>query len=94
MTTDMSDEEKRPYFLWDEDTSIGELRAALTSGPADERDRLLAKLLREANDVDVWAFVRPEEVAAALPRLERFLGRRRDFWRFLINGWRQDGLLR
>ena len=59
----------------------------------DERDRLLAKLLREARDTDVWAFVSPRDVAEALPRVERWLGRRRDFWRFLIDGWREDGLL-
>jgi len=78
--------------LWDEDVSVAELRAALTAdGPA--RDRLLGKMLREARDIDVWAFVAPREVAEALPRLTRRLGRRAPFWSFLIEGWRTDGLL-
>jgi hypothetical protein len=55
--------------------------------------RLFGKLLREARDVDVWRFVTPPEVAAALPLLGRRLGRRRQFWEFLIDGWRDDGLL-
>ncbi len=93
LTFDLSKEELRPYFLWDEDVSIVELRAVLRGSDAHERDRLLGKMLREARDTDVWAFVTPNDVAAALPRLGRRLGRRAGFWRFLIEGWATDGLL-
>lgn len=93
MTLDMNADDKRPYFLWDEDVSVAELRAALDGPGGAERDRLLGKMLREARDLDVWAFVTPEEVAEALPRVERRVGRRARFWRFLLDGWRQDGLL-
>jgi len=93
MTVDMRESTLRPYFLWDEDLSIAELRQALREGPPHERQRLLGKMLREARDVDVWAFVTPVEVANALPHLGRRLGRRRPFWEFLINGWRDDGFL-
>lgn len=90
----MSRGELRPYFLWDEDVSIDELRVAL--GRPDEdplRDRLFGKMLREARDVDVWTLVTPAEVAQALPALRRRVGRRFAFWTFLIEGWRRDGLL-
>jgi hypothetical protein len=50
-------------------------------------------MLREARDVDVWEFVTPEEVARRLPAIERRLGRRAAFWKWLIDGWRADGLL-
>jgi hypothetical protein len=93
LTTDLSRGDCRPYFLWDEDVSIDELRAILAGTDGPERDRLLGKMLREARDLDVWRFVSPAEVARALPRLERRLGRRAGFWRFLIDGWRSDGLL-
>lgn len=93
MTTDMSRAELRPYFLWDEDVSIEELRAVLRGPDGPERTRLLGKMLREARDIDVWHFVRPAEVARALPVLGRRLGRRRPFWEFLIRGWREDGVL-
>ena len=83
----------RPYFLWDEDVSIDELRAILCGPESDRRDQLFGKMLREARDIDVWSFVTPAAVAAALPRLGRRVGRRRAFWEFLINGWRADGLL-
>ncbi len=93
LTTDFSEENRRPYFLWDEDVSVGELRAVLAGPAGHERDRLFGKLLREARDLDVWAFIAPARVAEELPRLERRLGRRAAFWRFLIDGWRADGLL-
>ncbi len=93
ITFDLRQEDRRPYFLWDEDVSIRELRGALEGRDPHERDRLLGKMLREARDTDVWAFVRPRDVADALPRLLRRLGRRARFWTFLIDGWRSDGLL-
>ncbi len=93
LTTDMLADDRRPYFLWDEDVSIAELRAVLAGPDGPARDRLLGKMLREARDLDVWRFIRPSDVAAALDRLRPRLGRRYRFWRFLIDGWRSDGLL-
>ncbi len=93
LTTDMRRGDQRPYFLWDEDLSIDELRARLHGHDEHERLRLLGKLLREARDVDVWDFVTPRDVAEALPLVRPRLGRRRGFWDFLIEGWRADGLL-
>jgi hypothetical protein len=94
LSVDVETPGSRPYFFWDEDVSVEELRAALQAeSQADRRLRLLGKLLREARDIDVWNFVTPADVAAALPALGRRLGRRRRFWEFLIEGWRRDGLL-
>jgi hypothetical protein len=94
MTTDMTQGGLRPYFLWDEDISIDELAARLHGPDEWDRLRLFGKMLREARDIDVWRFVTPVQVAEVLPKLGRRLGRRRGFWEFLINGWREDGLLR
>jgi hypothetical protein len=94
LTTDFTRRDARPYFLWDEDVSVDELHRVLRGPASWERDRLLGKMLREARDTDVWEFVRPTDVAEALPRIVRRLGRRAGFWRFLIDGWRADGLLR
>jgi hypothetical protein len=93
LTVDLSQSDKRPYFFWDEDVTIAELKAVMVGGPEPEKLRLLGKMLREARDTDVWFFVTPQEVARALPSLTRRLGRRRAFWEFLISGWREDGIL-
>jgi hypothetical protein len=91
---DLSEGDKRPYFLWDEDVTVAELRDVFRNGEPEVRRRLLAKMLREARDTDVWQFVTPEEVERELPHLARRLGRRERFWNWLISGWKQDGLLR
>ena len=93
MTVDLDRTDARPYFFWDEDLSIAELRQRLAGPDRRERLRLLAKMLREARDLDVWVFVTPQEVAEALPEIAAQLGRRRRFWEFLIQGWRDDGYL-
>ncbi|HEX3597923.1 MAG TPA: hypothetical protein VGM06_24160 [Polyangiaceae bacterium] len=95
LTTDMGDLDRRPYFLWDEDVSVGELRRILRERSEEDptRLRLLGKALREGRDIDIWTFVTPIDVARALPHLGRRLGRRRAFWEFLIGGWQADGLL-
>ena len=94
LTTDLAKQELRPYFLWDEDVSIAELHQILAGPDGPRRDQLLAKMLREARDLDVWHFVRPAEVARVIDRLRRRIGRRHAFWTFLIEGWRARGLLR
>ncbi len=38
LTTDFGDEDRRPYFLWDEDVSVGELRAVLSGPEGHEPD--------------------------------------------------------
>lgn len=93
LTKDPTRGDARPYFLWDEDTSIDELRQVLSGPDSERRERLIGKMLREARDTDVWQFVSPEEVARILPRIGRYLGRRKPFWEFLIEGWQRDGLL-
>ena len=93
LTSDLDATDHRPYFLWDEDLSISEFADRLHGADEADRLRLMAKLLREARDTDVWRFVTPQEVAARLPALAHRLGRRRGFWEFLIAGWRRLGIL-
>lgn len=80
LTTDLTESDRRPYFLWDEDTSVAELRAALAGSDDAARLRLLDKMLREARDTDVWQFVTPDDVSRALPALTRHLGRFLSEW--------------
>jgi hypothetical protein len=89
----LDDPEATPYFLWDEPMTVRELRLRLRTASAPERFRLLAKVLREARDTEVWHFTTPSEVAGAWPQLAHRLGRRRQFWAFLLKRWREQGLL-
>ena len=93
LTTDFSSPQAIPYFLWDEPMTVAEFRHRLQTASRAEQTRLLAKLLREARDTDVWPFISPAEVWRRWPELAPQLGRRRGFWEFLLSHWQQEGLL-
>lgn len=93
LSTNLSDPDSVPYFLWDEPMTVAELRRRLDTGSHAERTRLLAKILREARDTEVWLFTTPDEVHRRWDELAPRLGRRRPFWEFLLGGWREHGLL-
>jgi hypothetical protein len=82
-----------PYFLWDEPMSVAQLKERLCDASRPERVRLLAKILREARDTDVWKFTNPDEVRQLWPELSMHLGRRRAFWEFLFKRWQIEGFL-
>lgn len=73
--------------------TVAELRDRLATASDDERVRLLGKILREARDTDVWYFTTPREVWQKWDDLSKHLGRRREFWRFLLEFWDREGLL-
>lgn len=93
LSTDLADPAAVPYFLWDDPMTIAEFRQRLMIASPPERTRLLAKLLREGRDTDVWKFISPAEVWRQWPNVVRYLGRRRPFWEFLLERWRQEGLI-
>lgn len=90
LSADLSRDDAIPYFLWDAPMTVAELRQRLASA---DRTYLLGKILREAREPDVWLFTTPDEVRRDWEVLERHLGRRRDFWAFLLRQWRELGLL-
>lgn len=93
LSTDLSSPESIPYFLWDEPMTVKEFRERLQTASTQEQTRLLAKLLRQARDTDVWQFTSPAEVWQRWTALAPQLGRRRGFWEFLLRHWQKEGLL-
>jgi hypothetical protein len=94
LSVKLDDPEAIPYFLWDDPMPLSELRTRLAAGSEAERIRLLAAVLREARDTDVWRFTTPSDVSRLWPLLATRLGRRRAFWEFLLTAWEREGLLR
>ena len=94
LSTRLTDPDAIPYFLWDDPMTVSEFEERLRTASEPEQLRLLALILREARDPDVWQFVSPEEVVRLWPRLAGRLGLRRGFWEFLLARWTQLGLLR
>ena len=93
LSSDLGDPEAVPYFLWDEPMTVAELHDRLRTGSRPERIRLLAKILREARDTEVWLFCSPDGVAEDWKVLSRHLGRRRGFWELLFETWAKQGRL-
>ena len=83
-----------PYFNWDVSTTNAQVRAALAGDDADARLFWMARILSEARYRDVWRYLSlRRDVLPHWEALRPMLGRRRDFWEFLVEGWRRDGLL-
>lgn len=93
LSTDLDDPGSVPYFLWDEPMTVAELEKQIRPLATPESIRLLAKVLREARDTDVWRFVSPDQIARHWDALSPHLGRRRSFWEFLLGRWREEGLI-
>ncbi len=91
LSSDLDDPEAFPYFLWDDPMTNGELRDRLRTASRPERMRLLAKILRQARDTDVWKYTSPTEVAQSWSSLALYLGRRRPFWEYLLSSWAKRG---
>jgi hypothetical protein len=83
-SADLSASSCRPYFLWWTDATVGDLRDHLASPEPEERAYWTAALLREANTRDVWLFVTPDDVRGQWARLQRYLGRSRGLWAYLL----------
>lgn len=93
LSSDLDDLKAIPYFLWDEPMTVAEFKQRLTGASPAEQNRLLAKLLREARDTDVWKFTSPAEVWRRWPAIAAQTGRRRAFWEFLLDRWHSEGLI-
>ena len=93
LSSELDDPGAVPYFLWDEPMTVAELRHRLLYASDPERTRLLAKILREARDTEVWEFTTPAAVARDWKVLSLHLGRRRVFWEFLLSSWETQGRL-
>ena len=93
LSTELNNPAAIPYFLWDEPMTVAEFTQRLQTASLPEQKRLLAKLLREARDTDVWQFTTPQEVWQRWNELSPMLGRRRGFWEWLLTSWQKEGLL-
>lgn len=84
----MVDAQGRPYFLWDCDLTLGQLRDLLASGDRPTRLLMLAKVLRQARPEDALQFVTRAELVLLEPELRPQLGEQAGFWQFWCDVWR------
>jgi hypothetical protein len=82
------DDRGRPYFLWDADMTLEVFEERLRDPDVEVRAYLLGKLMRQAKPDDVFAFASMDQIAELWPRLERYLGKSRPFWTFVLDWWK------
>jgi hypothetical protein len=83
----MVDAQGRPYFLWDSDMTLERFRELLRDPDERVRAYYVGKLMRQAKPDDVFEFVTLADIGASWPNLERYLGRKRAFWAWLLGEW-------
>jgi hypothetical protein len=86
------DRQGRPYFLWDVDMTLDAFRAELASPDRVVRAYMTGKLMRQAKPDDVFSFVTVEQILELWGDLEMHLGKSREFWRWILEGWRRRRL--
>lgn len=91
--TSLDAADAQPYFIWDVPITVRELRERLRHPEPRERALWMARVMREARYDDVWRFLTLRGVLDHYELIQRHLGRRRRFWDFLIEGWRDEGLI-
>ena len=88
------DDRDRPYFLWDDEMTMAEFRAQLHDVDPEVRAYFIGKLMRQAKPDDVFSFVSLDEIYDLLPAIDRYLGRTRAFWHWLLERWRPSSAAR
>lgn len=88
----MTDSQGRPYFLWDVDMTLARFRELLGDPNPETRACAIGKLMRQARPDDVFGFVTVDRIRADWERIEGHLGRTREFWRWLLATWQEQGV--
>ncbi|MDZ4772480.1 MAG: hypothetical protein SGI72_05035 [Planctomycetota bacterium] len=81
------DAQGRPYFLWDVDMTLDRFREVLAGEDPEVRAYFVGKLMRQAKPDDVLQFVTVNEMRELWPSVDRYLGRTREFWRWILTVW-------
>ena len=83
------DSQNRPYFLWDSDIDLRRFRQLLVDKDPEVRAYFLGKLMRQAKPDDVFQFATVATLRETWPLLERYLGDKKEFWRWLLDKWQE-----
>ena len=78
------DPQGRPYFLWDLDIDLASFERLLRHPDPEVRAYFVGKLMRQAKPDDVFQFVSKTTIRELWPKVQRYLGRSRDFWTWLL----------
>jgi hypothetical protein len=70
-----------------------ELRTRLHHPDPAVRAQWQGVIMREARFREVFEYLTLAEIVRDFAHIERHLGRRREFWKWILDGFRRDGIL-
>jgi len=82
-----------PYFSYDRPWTNEMIRARLATPGSRQWLETAGWIMREAAFEDVWRFLDTADVNRFLHDLAPYLGKKREFWRYIIGAWRELGKL-
>lgn len=92
---DISRDDVIPYFMWDYQYTVGQIKEMLANGPESRRLWLIAKIMRDARYSDVWKFISLQDFLEHRERLmQGRLGRKKAFWEFIHSRWIKYGIIK
>jgi len=92
---EVSHEDTVPYFMWDYQYTVGQIKKMLATGPESQRIWLIAKIMRDARYGDVWEFISLQDFLKYRERLMKGrLGWKKGFWEFLYSRWIKYGIVK
>jgi hypothetical protein len=74
--------------------TLDEFERALTDRDSSTHAYLIGKLMRQAKPDDALQFVSPQQIADEWPSIERYLGKSRPFWAWLLEQWERLGYVK
>lgn len=80
-----------PSFSWDRNITCQQIRDLIDNGSKSKSNSTLSWVLREASMDEIWFFCTPEQVYNKLPLIEKHLGRRKEFFRYILRTWHELG---
>jgi hypothetical protein len=83
----LCDARGRPYFLWDVDIDVARFRDLLGCTDPVVRAHFTAKMMRQAKPDDVFEFVTLADIVRDWSLVQPQLGKRREFWSWLLERW-------
>ena len=86
------DAQNRLYFM--PEMTLDHFQKGLLDSNPEAVAYLFAKLMRDARPDDVFSFASPQQIAAAWPQVEGYLGwKQRDFWDWLLTRLEDLGIV-
>ena len=74
--------------------TLAEFVRAIAERESPGRSYLIGKLMRQAKPDDALQFVTAQEMVDLWPQIERYLGKTRPFWTWLLDEWEKRGYIR